>query len=190
MNTRTTDMPAVAESDAGALVAAVSRFTRPIYAACGAAAILMLFLILVFTVLQMAFRVMEVQVRGLSDLASYATAGVTFLGLAYTFRSGGLIRVELWIERLSPKWCNVVELYCLLVATFVCGASTVAAVQMVITSRMLGEAALFLPFPIWIAQVPMAFGLGVLTLAFAEALLQQLTGTRKQTRDPNTIADI
>jgi TRAP-type C4-dicarboxylate transport system permease small subunit len=180
----------MAGSSAQAFVAAVARFTRPIYAACGAGAIVMLVLIIVATVLQMAFRVMEVQIRGLSDLAAYATAGVTFLGLAYTFRSGGLIRVELVIERLPPKWNHVVEIYCLAMSGIVCGAAAVASVQMLVTSHMLGEAALFLPFPIWMAQVPMAIGLAVLTLAFAEALLQQLTGTRQPTRGRNTIADI
>jgi TRAP-type C4-dicarboxylate transport system permease small subunit len=171
-------------------LAAVARVTRPIYAICGASAIVMLALITVVTLLQIVFRVFEVQVRGLGDIAAYATAGVTFLGLASTFRAGGLIRVELLLEHLSARWRGAAEFMCLVVAVVVMGATTVAAVGMVITSRDLGEAALFLPFPIWWAQVPMVVGLAVLTLAFSEALLERLCGLRPEVVRAEMVADI
>ena len=173
------------------VVAAVARVTRPIYATCGGVAIIMLAIITIVTLLQIVFRVLEVQIRGLSDIAAYATAGVTFLGLASTFRAGGLIRVELLLDRLSAPWRGVAEFGCLSLALVVSGATTFAAVGMVITSREIsGEAALFLPFPIWWAQVPMVVGLAVLTLAFAEALLERICGVRSEAVGSEMVADI
>lgn len=177
-------------SRAHPILAAVSRATGPIYAASGVLAIFMLALITVVTLLQIGFRVFEVQVRGLSDIAAYATAGVTFLGLASTYRAGGLIRVELLLNRLAPRWRGMAETTCLVIAVVVMVATTVATVGMVITSRDLGEAALFLPFPIWWAQVPMVIGLAVLTLAFSEALLGHLCGFHTETAGAEMVADI
>jgi TRAP-type C4-dicarboxylate transport system permease small subunit len=172
------------------IVAAISRVTRPIYSAAGVLALGMLVLITLVTVLQIVFRVFEVQIRGLSDVAAYATAGVTFLGLAPTYRAGGLIRVELLLDRLRPAWRGAAETMCLLAAVAVSGATTFASVGMLITSRELGEAALFLPFPIWWAQVPMVVGLAILTLAFSESLLERLSGNHREALRAEMVADI
>jgi TRAP-type C4-dicarboxylate transport system permease small subunit len=177
-------------SEAHPFLAALARVTRPVYTLCGGLAIAMLVVITVVTLLQIGFRVFEVRVRGLSDVAAYATAGVTFLGLASTFRGGGLIRVELLLDRMPARWRAAVEVACLVIAIVVTGATTVATVDMVITSRNLGEAALFLPFPIWWAQVPMVIGLAVLTLAFSEALLERVCGSPTEVVGAEMVADI
>lgn len=184
------EVTAPTDSAATPLLATAAGLTRRIYRLSGAAAVAMLGLIVVLTLLQIACRMLGLQVRGLSDIVAYASAGLTFLGLAYTFRTGGLLRVELVLNRLPAKWRHAAEIGCLLVAVAVLGTATAAAVQMVITSRDLGEAALFLPFPIWIAQVPLVLGLAILTLAFVEALIEQLARRAPQNVVTDTYEEV
>jgi TRAP-type C4-dicarboxylate transport system permease small subunit len=42
-------------------------------------------------------------VRGADDIVAWLTAACAFLALGYTFRHGELVRVGLWIDKLSPR---------------------------------------------------------------------------------------
>ena len=94
------------------------RLLDRLYAAGAALAATFLVLIAALTLAQVVGRMIGVLVPDAGDLAGYAMAAATFLALAHTFRSGGHIRVNLLLGRLSPGSRRLAELWCLGVSRF------------------------------------------------------------------------
>jgi len=112
-----------------------------------------------------------------TELSGFFMAASTFLGLAFTFREGGHIRVGLVVSRLAGRRRQAVELWCCLAT---------AALMAYIAWR----AALFawesyefhdvspglLAMPFWIPQSAMAAGLVVLAIALVDAAVAVARG--------------
>ncbi|HEY8382309.1 MAG TPA: TRAP transporter small permease [Microvirga sp.] len=111
------------------------------------------------------------------DFAAWSMAALAFLGLAYTFRSGEIIRVGLVLDHLHGAVRRVVEILCLLL-----GAGTIAffawhAVAMTYDSFRFNDMAQgVLAVPLWIPQLGYAVGLTILAIAFVDELVHVLRG--------------
>lgn len=129
------------------------------------------------TFLRIVGRLLGFPAESYDDFAGYSMAASSFLGLAWTLRSGGHIRVDLLLRRLKGSYRWVMEGACLVTSCFLTMYFAWHAVDMALTSYQLSEVSQGLvPVPLWIPQSGMALGLVVLAIAFADDLIVLLSG--------------
>lgn len=140
----------------------------------GAAALAAVFLaaICVLMLAQSAGRELGMQIRGADDLTAWLCAAAAFLPLAQTFKSGELIRVGLFLERLTEPRRKAFEIFSLLCATLVVGYMTWAVARFVFESWKFKELAQgLLVIPIWIPQLSFLLGIAILLVAVIDELV-------------------
>ncbi|MCB2139573.1 MAG: TRAP transporter small permease [Rhodobacteraceae bacterium] len=159
-----------------------------IYDASAALAALCLVGILTVIVLQMAARWSAITFPGSTEYAGYLMASASFLAFAHALNRGAHIRVSLMLERLG-RFRFLGELWCLLIATAASSYLAWYAVKLVYWSRKLkdvsqGQDAT----PLWIVQMPMAFGAVLLAVAFWDNLVTLLFNGRDNIVEDATAA--
>ncbi|MEO9654016.1 TRAP transporter small permease [Marinomonas sp.] len=113
------------------------------------------------------------------DFAGYSLAASTFLGLAYTFREGGHIRVTLLIQRFSPLPRRIQEGVILSLAFFLLCFLSYSCSYMVYESYIYEEVSYgYIPVPLWIPQIPVALGVIALNLAILDAWIMVIRGQK------------
>ena len=167
------------------------RILDVLYTACGVLAAACLVGICALMMLLSIGREIGVNVRSGDDITAWLNAAMFALGLAYTFRHGEIVRVGLGIERLTGRARVRAEAACLVVGTASAGALAVFTADMVRDAWAFNDRAQgVLAAPMWIVQLPVAFGMAVLFVAFAEQLLLALCGTKPlYARDPPKTKD-
>lgn len=171
-----------------ALPSPLRRGLDGLYDACAALSALCLVGILIVIVLQMAARWSSVTFPGSTEYAGYLMAAASFLAFAHALNRGAHIRVSLLLERLGRRrfWG---ELWCLLIATAASSYLAWYAVKLVYWSRKLkdvsqGQDAT----PLWIVQMPVAFGAVLLAVAFWDNLVTLLLSGRDNIVEDATAA--
>lgn len=138
-----------------------------------------LFLIVIFG-LMMALslgREMGLNVPAGDDFAAWSMAALAFLGLAYTFKAGEVIRVGLLTDRLHGPVRRVLEAFSLALGTVLVGFFGWHAVRMTYDSWAFNDMAQgVLAIPLWIPQLGYATGLVILGIAFVDELVHVLSG--------------
>lgn len=108
-----------------------------------------------------------------ADFAGFALATASFLALAYTLRAGGHIRVNLLIQKTGERTQWRLEILTLSLAGAMAGYATWFAAGLLGESWHYGDLSPgIIAIPLWIPQVPMVAGLGLLTIAFADTLIE------------------
>jgi TRAP-type C4-dicarboxylate transport system permease small subunit len=139
-----------------------------IYLYCGYLAAFFLACIFLVTMLQVATRMLGINIRGLTDYAGYFMAASAFLAFPHTFNYGAHIRIELFLSMMG-RFRRLAEW-----ASFIASAAVAIwlayfAWSMVYWSRTLNDISQGLDAtPIWIPQLSMAVGLSVLALAVVD----------------------
>ncbi|CRK76454.1 TRAP-type C4-dicarboxylate transport system, small permease component [Nereida ignava] len=111
-----------------------------------------------------------------ADFSGFMLAGATFLAMAHTLRSGGHIRVNLVVSRLSQTTQFVAELFVLIAATGLIGYATYFMGALVVESVHYGDVSTgIVPVPLWIPQGVAAFGIGLLLVAVVHTLFDLLS---------------
>ncbi len=142
-----------------------------IYRVAAILAALLLASIAVLTLVQIVGRALGYLVSTGTEFAGFCMAASTFLALAWTLRSGGHIRVTLFVQKAQRRLRRWVEAFCLLIAIAATGVLSYSAVLMTWDSYRFGDVSVGLvPVPIWIPQLSMAFGTVLLTVALVEQL--------------------
>lgn len=150
-------------------------FLDRIYRACGILAAIFLGLIGVWELAQIVSRWFDVLVPGADVIAKFCLAAASFFALAYTFKTGGHIRVTLLIRQLPATRRRAFELWCLAAGSIVAGYFTFYAAVLVWESYVFNNTAIGgLAVPLWIPQCSMALGLMVLTIALVDEFVQVL----------------
>lgn len=122
-----------------------------------------------------------------ADFAGYLLAAASFLALAPTFRHGTHIRVNLVISRLGARVSWALELFTLAVAGCAMGYATWYAASLMKESHHYGDKSTgMIAVPIWIPQVVMVMGLGLLTLAILDRLVESLRARQPVLTDDAT----
>ncbi|UXX84285.1 TRAP transporter small permease [Roseovarius pelagicus] len=112
-----------------------------------------------------------------SDFTGFFLAASTFLALAYCLRAGGHIRVTLVLGRLSKGAQRAFEMLVTAIALMMSAYATWYMALLVAESLEYGDRSSgMVSVPIWIPQLPVALGLGILTLALADELLSLARG--------------
>ncbi len=145
------------------------KFLDGVYLASGIAAGVFLAGIAVVIVLQILARL-----RGYAfdstEISGFFMAASTFLGLAYTFREGGHVRVSLLVSNLSGGRRKAAELWCCCFGACLMAYVSWHAVAFVMESYEFHDVSPgLMAVPFWIPQAGMALGLIILTIALVDA---------------------
>ncbi len=120
-------------------------------------------------------RLLSLYAGGATDVAGYVMATSTFLALAYTFRSGGHIRVQLVVQSFTGTTRRAIEIAVLGLMTAIAGFIAWYMTRLAYDSwdfqeRSQGADAILL----WIPQTPVAAGAWLLALAVAHSFVQSI----------------
>ena len=155
------------------------RFLDGLYWGSGVLACVFMVGIAVMIVAQILGRVTGILVPSADDISGYFMGASTFFALAHALRRGGHIRVELLLQRCTPGLRRAFEIWCLAVSSAMTAYASWWCIFLTWESYTLGDvSAGVLPIPLWLPQIAMCSGIGLLTMAFLDDLLAVLRGRR------------
>lgn len=156
--------PSTAPPDRGAL----DRFVGRIAHACGVLAALAIVIILVMVCAETVLRQFRSSLLVTDEIAGYLNAAAIFLGLAWTLREGGFIRVEIFYDRATGGLRKAIRwLIVLTAAAFTAVLLWVCTRHVIYAFDRDTRAVSVLDTPEWIPQSVMVLGLAVLLLQLA-----------------------
>ena len=137
----------------------IDNYLKIVYRCSGYIAAFFLILVATFILTGIASRIFGFYIRGLAEYSGYSMAASSFLALAYTFGEKGHIRITLFLEKSKENIRKLLELWCLLVATFFSGFLSYYFIKMLIISIKFGERSEGADeILIWIPQLAVAIG--------------------------------
>jgi|TARA_Y100000816_G_C25965855_1_gene504000 TRAP-type C4-dicarboxylate transport system permease small subunit len=141
------------------MLRSLNKNLNKLYKFSGYIAALFLILVAVFILIGISSRIFGFYIRGLAEYSGYCMASASFFALAYTFVEGGHIRITLFFEKLSGLKKKIVEIWCLLVASFFSGYLSFYFIKMLIISYKFQERSEGADeILIWIPQTSVAIG--------------------------------
>lgn len=159
----------------------VRRVLDTLYLIGGYIGALCLVTILVLITAQMVARWTGLTIPGASSYAGYAMAGASFMAFAYALNSGAHIRVSLLLGALG-RWRRWGEVWCLLIGALVATFMLRYAYDAVYWSRFLGDVSQGQDAtPLWIPQMVMVAGSGLLALCLWDNLIRMVFTGRSGT---------
>ncbi|SLN24509.1 TRAP transporter small permease [Oceanibacterium hippocampi] len=112
-----------------------------------------------------------------AEFAGFFLAAASFFALAYTLRTGGHIRVTLFIQKMTGLPRRIVEIWCTGTGAAMAGYLAYYLVLLVVESWEYNDLSTgMVAIPIWIPQLPMALGVIVLTISLTDEFLRVLRG--------------
>lgn len=148
-----------------------------LYTAAGVLAAVLLALLAILILVAIISRFVGVYVPGLNAYAGYVMGGSTFLAMAYTFREGGHIRVNILMNALGDKAAWFVQLWCFLAGSVITIFFAFYIAKMTLVSYRfedLSESAD--ATPLWIPQAFLAVGAVILAVSVVHHLARFLLG--------------
>jgi TRAP-type C4-dicarboxylate transport system permease small subunit len=119
---------------------------------------------------------MSFTIPSYADFAGYALAAASFLALAHTLRRGAHIRVTLLTQRMSGTGRWLAESAVLAGAALAALYATWHLVGLIGESLRYGDRSSgMISIPLWIPQIPVAFGTGLLSVALVHTLVEVAT---------------
>ena len=137
----------------------IDNFLKNIYRFSGYIAALFLILVATFILIGIASRIFGFYIRGLAEYSGYCMAASSFFALAYTFVEGGHIRITLFLEKVSGVKKKILEIWCLIIASFYSGYVAFYFIKMLKISYEFQERSEGADeILIWIPQTSVAIG--------------------------------
>ena len=137
----------------------IDNFLKNIYRFSGYIAALFLILVATFILIGIASRIFGFYIRGLAEYSGYCMAASSFFALAYTFVEGGHIRITLFLEKISGVKKKLLEIWCLIIASFYSGYVAFYFIKMLKISYEFQERSEGADeILIWIPQTSVALG--------------------------------
>jgi len=148
-----------------------------LYLVTGVLGALTMIVLVLLILAQIVTRLLVLPVPGLDELAAWSVAGCALLPLAYTFRHGVHIRVDLVISHVGPGKRRAMEIVALAAASAMVSFMAYAAIDMVWDSYEFGEMSSGqIVVPIWIPQIAIPVGVSVFAIALIDDLVTVLLG--------------
>ena len=139
----------------------------------GVCLVLMTLLILA----QVIARFIGVIIPSSEDFAGWILSATIFFGLAYTFNTGGHIRVTIVLSRITGKKRTYMEFFNLVVGLAIAAYLAWYAIYTVYESFAYDEVTdTYLAVPLWLMQLPMAIGSTFLLVAILDNFITMLRG--------------
>jgi C4-dicarboxylate transporter, DctQ subunit len=117
---------------------------------------------------------------GYIDIVEIAMSALVFLGLAYTERLGGHIRMELFVSYLKGRWLWTFELVGVLVGLFIVGVLIVYSYDHAMRAYTSGDSSIDAQYLLWPSKLIVSISLALLFLR----LLVSLWGYLRLLADP------
>ena len=137
----------------------IDSFLKNIYRFSGYIAALFLILVATFILIGIASRIFGFYIRGLAEYSGYCMAASSFFALAYTFVEGVHIRITLFLEKISGVKKKLLEIWCLIIASFYSGYVAFYFIKMLKISYEFQERSEGADeILIWIPQTSVAIG--------------------------------
>lgn len=156
---------------------ALRRALDLLYLAGGVLGALALVAILLLILAGVAARQVGRVVPSADDLTAFAVAGSAILPLAYSFRHGAHIRVDLVIGRLAGRARTALEALVLAIAFAMVAFFAYSTFDQMTDSFEFGEVSQgMLGVPLWIPQMALPIGAGLFALALLDDLVVVLAG--------------
>ena len=108
------------------------------------------------------------------ELASYLQIFIIFGGLAYTFVSGGHVRVDLLTNSLSPVRRARLRVVTLAISCALILIVTWVTLQTTLTAFDYGRLSAVMLYPLWLPMMFIPLGLGFFAIAISIALVRQI----------------
>ncbi len=141
----------------------------------GSCLVLMTLLILA----QILARTLGVVIPSSEDFAGWLLSATIFFGLAYTFNSGGHIRVTILLTRMKSLNRRFLELFNLSAAVFISAYLMFYTSYTVYDSFIYEEVTdTYLVMPLWLVQTPMALGSLFLMIAVLDNFIDSIRGNK------------
>lgn len=126
---------------------------------------------------QIAARFMGVIIPSSEDFAGWLLSATVFFGLAYTFNSGGHIRVTILLTRLGGVERKYIEYFNLIAAMLISGYLMYYTLYTAYDSYDYNEVTdTYLVMPLWLVQMPMALGSLFLFIAVVDNFISSVRG--------------
>lgn len=133
--------------------------------------------IAILVVAQIVARMFNKQIPSADEFAGYSLAASSFLGLAYSFRSGSHIRVTLLTDRFSNKAQRLLMLLVLAFTIIMIAIWAYNSLAMVLESWKFKDMSTgILKYPIWIPQLSMGIGVTLFCIAIIEDFVNVMRG--------------
>ena len=130
-----------------------------LYKFSGYIAAIFLILVAVFILIGISSRIFGFYIRGLAEYSGYCMASASLFALAYTFVEGGHIRITLFLEKVSGIKKKLLEIWCLVIASFYSGYVAFYFIKMLKISYEFQERSEGADeILIWIPQMSVAIG--------------------------------
>lgn len=124
---------------------------------------------------QIIARAMNVIIPSSEDFAGWLLSATVFFGLAYTFNSGGHIRVSILLIRLNKNIRRRFEIFNLIIGLLISGFLAFYTFFTVIESFQYEEVTdTYLVVPLGVVQLPMALGSLFLFIAILDSMFMVL----------------
>ena len=155
----------------------MQKFRETIYWISGWASASCLIAMTLLILAQIVARLLGIIIPSSEDFAGWLLSATIFFGLAYTFNTGGHIRLTILLTKLSHKVRRIFEIFALLVGICIVAFIAYYTSYTVYESFDFGDVSdTYLPMPLWIVQMPMAIGSLFLLFACIDSLLVTLSG--------------
>ena len=169
------------------------RFLDGLYLAGGILAGIFLIVILLLMMALSLGRPLGINIPAGDEFAAWSMAAMSFLGLAYTFKSGDMIRVGLIVDKFEGRKKQVIEVMALLIGLgfitfFAWYATSFTYYSWLLNDRATGV----VPVPLWIPQLSYCGGLILLGIALLDELIHVLMGglPRYEKPKPKTAEEV
>ena len=155
----------------------IGKFLDRLFTWSGYLAGVFLVTIAILVVAQILARLFNKQIPSADEFAGYCLAASSFLGLAYSFRSGSHIRVTLLTDRLSTQIQRILMLLVLTFTIIMIAVWAYNSLSMVYEGWKFKDMSTgILKYPIWIPQLSMGVGVTLFCLAIIEDLVNVMRG--------------
>ena len=150
----------------------IDNYLKIVYRFSGYVAAFFLIFVAVFILIGISSRIFGFYIRGLAEYSGYCMAASSFFALAYTFIEGGHIRITLFLEKTVNLKRYVLELWCLIVASYFSGYLAFYFIKMLIISYKFQERSEGADeILIWIPQTSVALGSTVFFICIFHQLI-------------------
>ncbi len=152
---------------------------QKIYRGCAHVAAACVFLIAAGVVLEIILRIFGTSLPGIIEIATFALVGASFMALAHTFRHNVHIRITMIVSRISPPRRRYFEIWSLAVSLVISAWFTFYCVMLAWDAYEFNDRSDgLLSIPLWIPQMVMTIGVGLLALSLLEELIKVLRGKK------------
>lgn len=165
----------------------LDRAWRHVEGVCAYAAALLIAAAMALTVVEVLSRkLLNAPLPGVIDMFDLGMAAVAFLGASFCQRTGGHVRMEMVVRRLSGRPLWLVESLTAMLALGFVAAVGVASAEAVSRAYRVGDSTMDLLLPVWPSKVLVTLALFVLAVRLALQFIDSLRLVVSPDSDPIT----